>query len=176
MSRATLIIALLIGAGWIAPCSSDAQIVVLPKSSRGMGRRSAAQPKNPSTKEEKVQADTNKVAVVTNSPVITNRPIYVRVEPKIDPVKAAAEKEAVLKNAIEFEKSRANNGAAWAQYKLGLRYLNGEGVEKDETAGRKWLQAAADNGDSQAKSKLQLLDSKDSGPAPANSTGRPISK
>ncbi|MDB6040016.1 MAG: hypothetical protein JWM99_3857 [Verrucomicrobiales bacterium] len=168
MSRVILILSFFVGVGWIAPRSSEAQVVLLPKSSRGLGRR-AAPPRSPQAKEEKAQVETNALTVATNtiptnSPVNTNRLIYVRVEPKIDPVKAAAEKQAVLKNAIEFEKGRANNGAAWAQYKLGLRYLNGDGVEKDESAARKWLQAAADNGDSQAKVKLQLLDSKGPGP------------
>jgi TPR repeat protein len=149
------------GLTWAAP-RSQAQLTLIPKNGRGYGHRAAARKtaKPPAEKTEKTApAPATPAAAPTNSTVNTNRPIYVRVEPKIDPVKAAAEKEAVLKNAIEFEKSRANNGAAWAQYKLGLRYLTGDGVEKDTTVGRKWLQTAADSGDSQAKAKLQLLDS-----------------
>jgi TPR repeat protein len=149
------------GVSWVTP-HSQAQITLIPKNGRTYGHRAATRKtaKSPADKSEKAESgSTNSAAVTTNSTVNTNRPIYVRVEPKIDPAKAAAEKETVLKNAIEFEKSRANNGASWAQYKLGLRYLTGDGVEKDTTVGRKWLQTAADSGDSQAKAKLQLLDS-----------------
>ncbi len=108
----------------------------------------------------------SKPLVATNAPepiITTNRPIMVRVEPKPDPVKVAAEKEAVLKNTIAYEKARANEGSSWAQYKLGVRYLNGDGVEKNETTARKWQQVAADNGESQAQNKLKTLNSKVNG-------------
>jgi TPR repeat protein len=160
------------GLSWVAP-HSQAQLTLLPKSGRTSGHRAAARKttKPPADKAENTaQSSSASANVATNSTVNTNRPIYVRVEPKIDPAKAAAEKEAVLKNAIEFEKGRANNGAAWAQYKLGLRYLTGDGVDKDVTTGRKWLKAAADGGDSQARAKLQLLDSNGPDPVPAKSS------
>src|SRR6059036_47182 len=58
--------------------------------------------------------------------------------PPADPEKA---KQETLKKTIEFEKKNAEKGSAWAQYSLGLRHLTGDGVEKDEAAARKWLEA-----------------------------------
>lgn len=170
---------------WLAPQPTEAQIVLLPKSSPAAARRNNAQRKSTKPQPDQNQpstpaatnavTSTNTVAAATNLQAKPNRPVYVRVEPKIDPAKAAAERETVLKNTIEWEKTRANNGAAWAQYKLGLRYLAGDGVEKDENAGRKWIQAAADSGDRQARAKLQLMDSKGSGPA-ASAPDSPTSR
>jgi len=77
--------------------------------------------------------------------------------PPADPEKA---KQETLKKTIEFEKKNAEKGSAWAQYALGLRHLTGDGVEKDEAAARKWLEAAAKNDDSRAKKKLEELNEK----------------
>ena len=57
------------------------------------------------------------------------------------------------KNSLAFELK--NSGSAWAQYALGMRYLNGNGVEKNEAIAKVWLKAAADNGDARAKKQLQ---------------------
>jgi len=77
--------------------------------------------------------------------------------PSADPEKA---KQETQQKAVEFEKKNAEKGAAWAQYALGLRHLTGDGVEKDEAAARKWLEAAAKNDDSRAKKKLEELNEK----------------
>ena len=77
--------------------------------------------------------------------------------PPADPEKA---KQETLKKTIEFEKKNAEKGSPWAQYSLGLRHLTGDGVEKDEAAARKWLEAAAKNNDSRAKKKLEELNEK----------------
>ena len=77
--------------------------------------------------------------------------------PSADPEKA---KQETLKKKVEFEKKNAEKGSAWAQYALGLRHLTGDGVEKDEAAARKWLEAAAKNNDSRAKKKLEELNEK----------------
>ena len=77
--------------------------------------------------------------------------------PPADPEKA---KQETLKKTIEFEKKNAEKGAAWAQYALGMRHLTGDGVEQDEAAARKWLEAAAKNDDSRAKKKLEELNEK----------------
>jgi TPR repeat protein len=69
-------------------------------------------------------------------------------------------KQETLKKTIEFEKKNADKGSAWAQYSLGLRYLTGDGVEKDEDVARKWLEAAAKNDDTRAKKKLEELNEK----------------
>ena len=74
--------------------------------------------------------------------------------PPADPEKAKAE---TLQKTIQFERKNAEKGSAWAQYALGVRYLKGEGVEKDETAGVKWLEAAAKQDNTLAKKKLEEL-------------------
>jgi len=165
VKRAVLSILLLaLGLGWFdSPLVCAQQLIMLPK-----GRRYAPPRNPPATTPPAPKQEEPKAQIATNSPdpvVPTNRPKLVRIEPKPDPAKVAAEKESVLKNTIEYEKTRANEGSGWAQYKLGIRYLNGDGVEKNEATGRKWLQVAADNGESQAQSKLKALDSKGSAAA-----------
>ena len=83
------------------------------------------------------------------------------------PVPAAAlagsdfDKAEVEKRVISFQKQRAQEGSASAAYELGLRYLKGDGVEKDAERARQWLALAAKGGSSSAQKKLAEL-----GPAP----------
>lgn len=76
------------------------------------------------------------------------------------PEKTAEQKAKILQKTIEFQKKRAEEGAPTAQYDLGMRYLNGDGVEKDSELGQKWLSAAATNGNTQAIRKLEELKKK----------------
>jgi TPR repeat protein len=75
----------------------------------------------------------------------------------IDPAKAAAEKAEQDKRVVEFQKKRAEQGSASAQYDLGLRYLEGNGVAADEATARKWLTEAGNNGNKAAARKLKEL-------------------
>lgn len=72
--------------------------------------------------------------------------------------KALAEREAAKKRAIELQRKRAEGGSASAQYELGVRYLNGDGVEKNLAEARKWLTAAARQDHFWAKKKLAELE------------------
>lgn len=63
-------------------------------------------------------------------------------------------KEQTAQKIVEFQKRRAAQGSATAQYDLAIRYLKGDGVELDEQKGRELLESAAKNGHSQAKKKL----------------------
>lgn len=69
------------------------------------------------------------------------------------------EKAALEANRRVFEsyKKSASAGSASAQYELGIRYLLGKGVEKNEMEGVKFLRAAAEQDYSQAKKKLAEL-------------------
>ncbi|MGZ8900600.1 MAG: tetratricopeptide repeat protein [Limisphaerales bacterium] len=58
---------------------------------------------------------------------------------------------------FEFYKRRADEGSDDAQYQLGVRYLTGKGIAKDEKLGREWLGKAAKQGHSQASKKLAEL-------------------
>jgi TPR repeat protein len=76
------------------------------------------------------------------------------------PEKTKEQKEEMLRKTIEFQKKRAETGAPTAQYDLGMRYLNGDGVEKNSELAEKWLRASATNGNSQAAKKLEELNKK----------------
>jgi hypothetical protein len=96
-------------------------------------------------------APTNRVMVVTQ--------VIVRiVQPPPDPEKVKEAKAELVRRTVEFQKSRAAEGSESAQYELGLRYLKGDGVEKDEATGRKWLTQSAQNGYLPATRKLEELD------------------
>jgi len=77
--------------------------------------------------------------------------------PPADPEKARQE---TLRKTIEFQKKRAAEGSPSAQYELGLRYLNGDGVEKDEAVGLKFLENSAKQDYTLAKKKLEELKEK----------------
>lgn len=63
-------------------------------------------------------------------------------------------KDELDRRVVAFQKQRAQEGSPSAQYELGLRYLKGQGVEKDLPTARKWLTLAADAGNAEAQKKL----------------------
>jgi type IV secretory pathway VirB10-like protein len=73
------------------------------------------------------------------------------------PADAEKARQETIRKTVEFQKKRAEDGSAAAQYDLGLRYLKGDGVEKDEKTGRKWIETSATNGYSLAIKKLEEL-------------------
>lgn len=77
------------------------------------------------------------------------------------PEKTQAQKDEILRKTIEFQKQRAAAGAPTAQYDLGMRYLTGDGMEKNSDLAKKWLTAASTNGSSQAVKKLEELKKKE---------------
>ena len=80
--------------------------------------------------------------------------------PAVVPEKTKEQKAEQVRKIVEFQKKRADAGAPTSQYDLGMRYLTGDGVEKDPELARKWLKAASTNGNSQATKKLAELDKK----------------
>jgi TPR repeat protein len=76
---------------------------------------------------------------------------------QVDPAKAAAAKDDVDKKRLEYQRKRAEAGSEFAQYDLGIRYLTGDGVEKNTNTAKMWLEKAAKNDNSAAKKKLQEL-------------------
>ena len=74
------------------------------------------------------------------------------------PGKSEKEKEESLRKTIEYQKQRAEEGSATSQYDLGMRYLKGDGLEKDLKLARTWLSKSAEGGNNQAKEKLLELD------------------
>jgi TPR repeat protein len=68
-----------------------------------------------------------------------------------------AQKAEADKKLLTYQMGRAEAGSESAQYELGLRYLAGNGVAKDEKIGLEWLNKAATNGSSLAKRKLSEI-------------------
>jgi hypothetical protein len=75
----------------------------------------------------------------------------------IDPAKAAAAKDDVDKKRLEYQRKKAEAGSEFAQYDLGIRYLTGDGVEKNTNTAKMWLEKAAKNDNGAAKKKLREL-------------------
>ena len=84
-------------------------------------------------------------------------PVFIPV-PQVVPVRPSMDKAELDQHVIAFQKKRAEEGSSSAQYELGMRYLSGNGVEKNVATARKWLQLAAEGGETQAKDKLRELD------------------
>lgn len=57
--------------------------------------------------------------------------------------------------AIQLYQKAAEQGLAQAQFNLGVCYYNGEGVARDRTAAKRWLQRAADQGNEKAKEVMR---------------------
>lgn len=64
---------------------------------------------------------------------------------------------AIQAKVVQFQIQQASNGLPSFQYGLALRYLTGDGVPKDEAQARRWLRAAADQGNEEAAAKLKAL-------------------
>jgi TPR repeat protein len=116
-------------------------------------------------------------AQVGTSPRTLVRPIapYVRPQPPVahpaggaaataaapkGPATAAEleEKQAKLsieeKKKLQWQMDRAEKGSDTAQYTVGMRYLEGQGVEKDLKKAHKWLAESAKQGNPEAKKAL----------------------
>jgi TPR repeat protein len=90
-----------------------------------------------------------------SAPVVA--PPSPRAQTNIVSEKTEEQKRVILQKTIEFQMKRAEAGASTAQYDLGMRYLNGDGLEKNPELAQKWLNSAATNGNAQAIKKLKEL-------------------
>ena len=59
--------------------------------------------------------------------------------------------------ALRLLRQLADQGDAWAQFNLGVMYVNGRGVPKDAVQAVKWYRLAADQGDATAQSNLGVM-------------------
>ena len=80
---------------------------------------------------------------------------------QLTPAEAAAtQTEAAKRNAdkdavkLKFEEEQAENGKDLYQYRMGMRYLNGDGVEKDLTKASEYLGKSAAQGNQDAAKAL----------------------
>ena len=58
------------------------------------------------------------------------------------------------KKKLQWQMERAEKGSDTSQFALGMRYLEGKGVEKDLKKARKWLEASSKQGNAEAKKAL----------------------
>ena len=58
---------------------------------------------------------------------------------------------------LETVRKKAEAGDVVAQYNLGVRYVNGEGVAADDVAAVKWFRKAAEQGDAIAQTNLGFM-------------------
>jgi TPR repeat protein len=71
--------------------------------------------------------------------------------------KQQRENEQQRERVIAFQFQQASNGLPGFQYEVGLRYLTGTGLAKDNAAAAKWLKLAAEQGHKEAIEKLSEL-------------------
>lgn len=64
------------------------------------------------------------------------------------------EQSAEEKKKLQWQTERAEKGSDPAQFTLGMRYLNGDGVQKDPVRAMKWLKESAKQDNADAKKKL----------------------
>jgi TPR repeat protein len=85
------------------------------------------------------------------------RPTGIVAEKQYSPEEKLALKQAADAKTIAWLLSQATNGIASAECSLGLRYLNGQGVETNKTLAIEWLKKAAEHGDTVASNRLDQL-------------------
>jgi hypothetical protein len=74
--------------------------------------------------------------------------------------KQKAERDRQNYKTLIWQLERAQAGSPIAMRSIGMRYLTGDGLEKNETKAREWLKKGADGGDSGAIKELARLDAK----------------
>lgn len=78
--------------------------------------------------------------------------------PPRDPVKEAAVKAETAQRVLKWHQGLADKGHIHGEYSMGLRYLRGDGVERNEELGRAWLTKAAKQGHDEAYKTLKNTD------------------
>jgi hypothetical protein len=119
--------------------------------------RTPSKPANKSTNATPAQ-----LSAPTNAP-LTNYfppvpPLPVTVARPLTPEQEAAKKAETAAKVLAWHQEQANNGSPYAQYQMGLHYLNGEGVEKNTATAREWFLKSARQGNDEAYEKFKNLD------------------
>jgi len=65
--------------------------------------------------------------------------------------------------ALKIVESPAIKGEAWAQHNLGVMYVNGQGMVKNDTEAVKWFRLAAQQGNAKGQHNLGVMYSNGSG-------------
>jgi len=92
-----------------------------------------------------------------NMPDLEYGAVYV---PELTEAQKAQLSQAKVNSAnkvLAWQKELAEKGDAYGQYKMGMRYLNGDGVDKDAEKGKDFLTKAAAQGNRDAADELKIL-------------------
>lgn len=146
---------LVLAAFFICTLSLQAQVGTSP---RTLTKRIEPQlrPQPPSVRRPPSAPGTAEAASATKAP-----PTAAELEQK------QMELSAEEKKKLQWQMDRAEKGSDPAQFALGMRYLEGKGVDKDLKKARKWLTESAKQGNAEAKKalaehpELPALDGKD---------------
>jgi TPR repeat protein len=124
------------------PISSEPAAKLSPPVAPGMGKADLTPQTNSALKA---------AAVEPKPPVVAAKPTGPDDAQK---AKIKSERERLNHNAFLWQETRSAQGSAIATRSLAMRYLTGDGVEKDETKGMNLLRKAAADGDSAAQKEL----------------------
>lgn len=86
-----------------------------------------------------------------------------KMKSKVSPAEASkkaridSEHDRLNHNALLWQLERAQAGSGSAMRSIGVRYMEGDGLDKDEAKGREWLKKGADAGDAAAKKILAKM-------------------
>ena len=91
--------------------------------------------------------------------VPTNAPLQAIIKTNWNQTYLAKQAGATQARVIAYQLTQASNGLPSFQTEVAKRYLNGDGLEKNMTLARHWLNSACTNRDSQASNLLLRLPS-----------------
>jgi len=112
----------------------------------------------------------------------TDRALSVTFTPRAVTVKETPEQIAKKKadgeaKTLKYYQDLADKGDANGQYRLGMKYIKGEGVTKDSALGRSLLEKSAAQGNEDAKAELaKLATSSNSSAQPAATPANAVSE
>lgn len=129
------------------------------KTSRAKQTTSAAPHRVKRAKPAAVAPAPEPSAAVLVQPANIDTKPEIPAKPVARPITAQADEQR-LQKIIDFQKQRALSGSDSAQYDLGMRYLNGDGVPKSIPEGRQWLEMSAKQGNTMAIRKLEQMKTK----------------
>ena len=132
---------LLLAACFALPVSIPAQVGSSP---RDLTRRIEPQVRRPAPPQAARPAG--------SAPAVAAQPQKPLTAAEVEQKKAMESVEE--KKKLQWQMERAEKGSDPAQFALGMRYLEGKGVEKDLKKARKWLEASARQGNADAKKAL----------------------
>jgi TPR repeat protein len=129
----------------------------------GHGRYYRPRPKTPSKPANQSTNATPAQVSATNAHPLTNYfppvpALPVTVATPLTPEQEAARKAETAAKVLAWHQEQAANDSAYAQYQMGLHYLNGEGVEKNVATAMQWFLKSARQGNDDAYEKLKNVD------------------